>query len=235
VFTEMRPDGYQYGAYTIQGARAVDSATSQWMTPDWYPGTLDNPTSQRTYTWVGNNPVTRSDPTGFSYDNPCPEGQVDQGAGCQPDPNCWQCTLDQILGFDVNACSYCRGGGGGGYRGVRYDQFGRPIFNDSDYIHDILWGVQQQFTWNTAATDGTGLAANATFSAMMGTSASQIALEGVGGEALNLEGEVGTGAFVGAYAYMWNGAINGQISAFVNTAQGSPTSWSIQTGLVFHF
>jgi YD repeat-containing protein len=65
VFTQMRPDGYQFGPYAVQGSRAMNSATGQWMTPDWYPGTLDNPLSQRAYTWNGNNPVTMSDPTGF--------------------------------------------------------------------------------------------------------------------------------------------------------------------------
>lgn len=100
VFTELRPDGYQFGAYTLQGNRAMNSATGQWLTPDWYPGTLDDPSSERAYTWVGNNPVTQVDPSGFVTDYLCDDQSTpDPFTGMCADGSCgvqWECTLNEM-------------------------------------------------------------------------------------------------------------------------------------------
>jgi hypothetical protein len=50
-----RADGYAYGLATIQGVRAFDSAAGIWTTPDAYAGDVDDPGSQKSYMWNGNN------------------------------------------------------------------------------------------------------------------------------------------------------------------------------------
>ena len=60
-----RADGYQMGDVTIQGVRAYDPSTAQWVSPDAYAGTTTDPGSQKPFMWNGNNPVAYGDPSGF--------------------------------------------------------------------------------------------------------------------------------------------------------------------------
>jgi YD repeat-containing protein len=60
-----RPEGFGYGRLTFQGARAVDSTTGQWTTPDAYAGDVDDPMTQKSFMWDRNNPYAYADPTGF--------------------------------------------------------------------------------------------------------------------------------------------------------------------------
>jgi RHS repeat-associated protein len=61
----LRTDGFSDGVSTIQGIRAYDPTTAQWTSPDAYAGTVDDPGSQKSYMWNGNNPVSYSDPSGY--------------------------------------------------------------------------------------------------------------------------------------------------------------------------
>lgn len=65
-----RVDGYSDGLLNSQGARVYDGNLGQWGTPDAYKGNLDNPRSQWEYEWNSNNPITESDPTGYSSEMP---------------------------------------------------------------------------------------------------------------------------------------------------------------------
>jgi hypothetical protein len=62
---QPRADGITDEVSTIQGARSYDAVSSQWTTPDAYPGEVDDPMTQKAYTWDGNNPVSNSDPNGY--------------------------------------------------------------------------------------------------------------------------------------------------------------------------
>jgi hypothetical protein len=64
-FDYLRPEGFNYGYLTFQGARAVDNASGQWTTPDAYAGDVHDPMSQKAFMWDGNNPYFFSDPSGF--------------------------------------------------------------------------------------------------------------------------------------------------------------------------
>jgi RHS repeat-associated protein len=72
-----RPDGYAYGWGTLQGVRTYDGAAGTWTTPDAYAGDVDDPASQKSYMWSGNNPVSYSDPSGyFTLCTSCAQGGV---------------------------------------------------------------------------------------------------------------------------------------------------------------
>jgi len=60
-----RADGYTYMSYAVQGVRAYDSTSQQWMTPDAFPGDVADPLSQKPFMWNDGNPVQWADPTGF--------------------------------------------------------------------------------------------------------------------------------------------------------------------------
>lgn len=87
-----RVDGYQIGNLTFQGVRAYSSLLQQFTTPDAYAGSLDTPVSQRPYTWVGNDPVSNIDSSGFetvacqpNATTPCKS--PNQGGGAAPAPD----------------------------------------------------------------------------------------------------------------------------------------------------
>jgi YD repeat-containing protein len=61
-----RPEGFQYGKLTLQGARALDTSSGQWTTPDAYAGDVHDPMSQKAFMWDRNNPYEYADPTGFA-------------------------------------------------------------------------------------------------------------------------------------------------------------------------
>ncbi len=65
-----RTDGYQIGDVTIQGVRAYDPSTAQWVSPDAYVGTTTDPGSQNPFMWNGNNPIAYSDPSGYKDTRP---------------------------------------------------------------------------------------------------------------------------------------------------------------------
>ena len=65
-----RADGYEIGYLTFQGVRAFSPLLGTWTTPDAFGGILEDPLTQRPYAWLGNNPVTNSDPSGFFTCNP---------------------------------------------------------------------------------------------------------------------------------------------------------------------
>lgn len=50
---------------SLQGIRAADANTTQWMTPDWFGGYADDVMSQQPYMWNNNNGLMYSDPSGF--------------------------------------------------------------------------------------------------------------------------------------------------------------------------
>ncbi|MGH7736318.1 MAG: hypothetical protein ACREMP_00360 [Candidatus Tyrphobacter sp.] len=60
-----RTDGFTDYADTIQGVRSYDSSAGTWTAPDAYAGDVNDPASQKAYTWDGNNPVMYSDPSGY--------------------------------------------------------------------------------------------------------------------------------------------------------------------------
>jgi YD repeat-containing protein len=62
----MRSDGFSDGFTTIQGVRSFDSQLGAWSTPDAYAGEVNDPMTQKSYVWNGDNPVQYSDPSGFS-------------------------------------------------------------------------------------------------------------------------------------------------------------------------
>jgi hypothetical protein len=66
---DIRGEGQSDGVTNIQGVRASNSDTIQWTTPDLYAGEVGDPMSQQRYMWNRNNPVSYSDPTGFSGDD----------------------------------------------------------------------------------------------------------------------------------------------------------------------
>jgi RHS repeat-associated protein len=61
-----RPDGYAFGYGTIQGVRAYDGSAGTWTTPDAFAGDVDDPSTQKSYMYSGNNPAAYSDPSGYS-------------------------------------------------------------------------------------------------------------------------------------------------------------------------
>lgn len=63
--TMARPDGYQFGGFSFQGARVFDSTSAQWLTPDAYAGDVQDPMSQKPFMWNGNNPYLYADPSGY--------------------------------------------------------------------------------------------------------------------------------------------------------------------------
>src|SRR6202163_1079319 len=60
-----RLEGFEFSGLTIQGARAVQSASGQWTTPDAFAGAVHDPMSQKSFMWDNNNAYSYSDPTGF--------------------------------------------------------------------------------------------------------------------------------------------------------------------------
>lgn len=60
-----RPDGFTDGFDTIQGVRAYDSTSGSWTTPDSYAGVAEDPASQKSYLWNGNDPMDNMDPSGY--------------------------------------------------------------------------------------------------------------------------------------------------------------------------
>jgi len=50
-------------------ARWYDPSIGRFMNEDTYEGDIVNPLSQNLYTYVGNNPLTRVDPTGHCYES----------------------------------------------------------------------------------------------------------------------------------------------------------------------
>jgi hypothetical protein len=68
VFIGSPLSSTQYGgliSMTFQGGRAYNPATQSWMTPDAYQGEIDNPLSQESFVWNGDNPYQYSDPSGY--------------------------------------------------------------------------------------------------------------------------------------------------------------------------
>jgi len=57
---QYRTDGFADGANTIQGARSVDPLLGTWTTPDAFAGVADDPGTQKSYVWNGNNAVSVS-------------------------------------------------------------------------------------------------------------------------------------------------------------------------------
>jgi YD repeat-containing protein len=66
-----RGDGYAFGYGTIQGVRAYDGSAGTWTTPDAFAGDVDDPSTQKSYMYSGNNPVSYSDPSGYSINCGC--------------------------------------------------------------------------------------------------------------------------------------------------------------------
>lgn len=60
-----RTDGFVDGFNMIQGARMYDATLNQWTTPDAFPGSIDDPVSQKSYLWNDGNPIAHQDPSGF--------------------------------------------------------------------------------------------------------------------------------------------------------------------------
>jgi YD repeat-containing protein len=73
-----RTDGVTDGFDAIQGVRAFDSTAGSWTTPDAYAGDVNDPGSQKSYLWNGNNPVRYVDPSGYYGESMSP------GANAQP-------------------------------------------------------------------------------------------------------------------------------------------------------
>ncbi|MHB8433389.1 MAG: RHS repeat domain-containing protein, partial [Candidatus Tyrphobacter sp.] len=76
-----RTDGYTDNTDTIQGVRTYGSNAGTWTTPDAYGGNVDNPASQKSYMWNGNNPEAYGDPSGYLTPPPCDSICGDSGDG----------------------------------------------------------------------------------------------------------------------------------------------------------
>ena len=59
-------DGLYDGLNTVQGVRVFDSDAGTWTTPDAYAGVIEDPTSQKSYTWNHDNSVSYADPSGYA-------------------------------------------------------------------------------------------------------------------------------------------------------------------------
>lgn len=58
-------DGYFDGDSAIQGVRAYDPQLGAWTAPDAYAGDVQDPMSQKPYSWNRNNGLAYADPSGF--------------------------------------------------------------------------------------------------------------------------------------------------------------------------
>ncbi|HEY5258448.1 MAG TPA: hypothetical protein VIJ12_08730 [Candidatus Baltobacteraceae bacterium] len=65
---QPRTDGISDGMNTIQGVRTYEPSLNAWTTPDAYAGDINDPMSQKSYMWNGNNPISYEDPSGY-----CPQ------------------------------------------------------------------------------------------------------------------------------------------------------------------
>ena len=61
----QKSDGLSDGQNTFQGVRTYDPQAGTWTTPDAYRGDVNDPMSQKPYTWNRNNPYVYSDPSGY--------------------------------------------------------------------------------------------------------------------------------------------------------------------------
>jgi YD repeat-containing protein len=68
---EPTDESFQYFGQTIQGARGVDTTTTQWQTPDPVSGSIHDPMSQMPFVFERNNSVAYSDPTGYCAEDAC--------------------------------------------------------------------------------------------------------------------------------------------------------------------
>jgi RHS repeat-associated protein len=106
-FPDMpRSDGYLAGKLNIQGARAYDSNLSQWITPDPYKGSDDDPTSQWAYQWNANNPIKNSDASGYDTCNGG-SAHTDDSACSNPPANA-QCGTADCLKQIIDLKNGCR-------------------------------------------------------------------------------------------------------------------------------
>ena len=74
-----RPDGVSDGANTIQGVRTTSSSSGTWTTPDALSGVVNDPATQKSYMWNGNNPVAYSDPSGYAVGSHATMASFDAG------------------------------------------------------------------------------------------------------------------------------------------------------------
>jgi YD repeat-containing protein len=65
TFAMLRKDGYNMAGGLVQGARAFDMTSNQWLTPDAYAGDVHDPASQKPFMYNNNNPMQWSDPSGY--------------------------------------------------------------------------------------------------------------------------------------------------------------------------
>ncbi len=64
-----RTDGVFDQVQNVQGVRAYQPQLATWSTPDALSGTVGDPQSNRAYVYVGDNPLTRADPSGLRFLN----------------------------------------------------------------------------------------------------------------------------------------------------------------------
>ncbi|MHB8433965.1 MAG: hypothetical protein ACYC8W_07545 [Candidatus Tyrphobacter sp.] len=60
-----RADGYTDGFTTFQGVRTYDGNAGVWMEPDAYGGVVNDPSSQQSYAYNGDDPIMYMDMTGM--------------------------------------------------------------------------------------------------------------------------------------------------------------------------
>ena len=83
-----RTDGFVDGFDTIQGVRSYDSTAGSWTTPDMYAGNLEDPSSQKSYLWNGNNPMNNSDPSGYDDEDGGQGGGGESQTSVSTDTRC---------------------------------------------------------------------------------------------------------------------------------------------------
>ena len=92
-----RLEGFEYSGLTFQGARAVDSSSGQWTTPDAYAGNAHDPMSQKAFAWDRNNPYAYSDPSGFAPQaSACASEDCSWAGGMIAGGNFWQQMQDAV-------------------------------------------------------------------------------------------------------------------------------------------
>lgn len=65
ILANQHGDGFSDGYNTIQGVRSYSDSAGVWTAPDAYSGRVDDPASQKSYMWNGNNAISYQDPTGY--------------------------------------------------------------------------------------------------------------------------------------------------------------------------
>ena len=118
-FTTYELDSETGNDYTT--GRMYASALGRFLSPDVAPASLADPQSWNRYSYVENDPVNNTDPSGWCTWS-------------------WSLDMDNSAGFESGAGDFCEGGGGGGDSGGDWVYVG-PSLDDSWWFNADNPGV----------------------------------------------------------------------------------------------